>query len=52
MSIRPVGLVFMKLMDLFDMTHRAQVHEFYKNRRLEELFIFQATVLKFGDLSV
>ena len=35
-------------MDLLNMTNRAQIHEFYK--KVEKIFIFQATVSKFGDL--
>ena len=38
-------------MDLFNMTNRAQIHEIYKKVKIEEIFfIFQTTVLKFGDL--
>ena len=33
-------------MDLLNMTNRVQIHEFYK----KEIFIFQITVLKLGDL--
>ena len=32
------------------MTIRAQIHEFYKKVKIDEIFIFQATVLKFGYL--
>ena len=32
------------------MTDRAQIHEFYKKVKIEKIFIFEATVLKFGDL--
>ena len=37
-------------MDLLKMTNRAKIHEFCKKVKIEEIFIFQATVLKFGDL--
>ena len=37
-------------MDLLNMTNKAQIQEFYKKVKVEEIFIFQATVLKLGDL--
>ena len=36
-------------MDLLKMTNRTKIHEFYKKFKKGN-FIFQATVLKFGDL--
>ena len=42
----------MKLIDLINVTY--QFHEFYKYKEVKsrEVFIFQAKVLKFGDLLV
>ena len=32
------------------MINRVQIHEYYKKVKIEEIFMFQVTVLKFGDL--
>ena len=38
-------------MDWKKIANRAQIYKFYKEVKIKNIFIFQATVLKFGDLS-
>ena len=36
--------------DLLNMTYRSEIHVFYKKVNRGNIFIFEATVLKFSDL--